>query len=373
MAQYVTIGRRTDLDGEDLTTPTSYRAEINNRGWDRYIKIAIFEVQRTAGIDELGTVTGNAFEFDGDTLDISFSVNASMDSSSTGGLPSASVTLKNLNSDTQWSIKKYMRITINAGYKGDKNNGLVFSGQITNIKDSYESDGSITLELSCVAMYESKQILVSTIDYKAGTPFTTIVEDVCSMSGIPLNACEFDGTCALDTARTFQGSVKDVIDELINMANNKLVQNNPTITKKDISNGKGYTMTTDRSYIEILKDGGEKGYAIAFNATNGLISVNREDIVSDSALANKQDIVTIDATIQFNWRIRLSTAVSITSFKQPHLSGVYQVYSYEMNGSSKNGSHDITMSLIPVQGFANDIVDLSSKYTVSYTQGPTDS
>ena len=104
-----------------------------------------------------------------------------------------------------------------------------------------------------------------------------------------------------------------------------------------------------------------------------MISVNREDIVSDSALANKQDIVTIDATIQFNWRIRLSTAVSITSFKQPHLSGVYQVYSYEMNGSSKNGSHDITMSLIPVQGFANDIVDLSSKYTVSYTQGPTDS
>lgn len=373
MAQYVTIGRRTDLDGEDLTTPTSYRAEINNRGWDRYIKIAIFEVQRTAGIDELGTVTGNAFEFDGDTLDISFSVNASMDSSSTGGLPSASVTLKNLNSDTQWSIKKYMRITINAGYKGDKNNGLVFSGQITNIKDSYESDGSITLELSCVAMYESKQILVSTIDYKAGTPFTTIVEDVCSMSGIPLNACEFDGACTLDTARTFQGSVKDVIDELVNMANNKLVQNNPTITKKDISNGKGYAMTTDRGYIEILKDGGEKGYAIAFNATNGLISVNREDIVSDSALANKQDIVTIDATIQFNWRIRLSTAVSITSFKQPHLSGVYQVYSYEMNGSSKNGSHDITMSLIPVQGFANDIVDLSSKYTVSYTQGPTDS
>lgn len=369
MAQYVTIGRTPELNREDLATPTSYRAEVNNRGWDRYIKIAIFEVQRIAGVSELGTVTGNAFEFDGDTLDISFSVNASMDSSNSGGLPSASVTLKNLNSDTQWSIKKYMRITINAGYKGDKNNGLVFSGQITNITDTYESDGSITLRLSCIALYECKQILVSTRDYKSGTLYSTIVEDVCNSTGIPLNACEFDGTCVLDTACAFQGSVKDVIDELVNLANNKLVQNDPKYTKKDISNGKGYNLTTDRNYIEILKDGGQQGYAIAFNATNGLINVNREDVVSDEALSD-QNLVTVDATVQFNWRIRLSTAVSITSLKQPHLSGVYTVYSYEMNGSSRSGSHDVTMSLIPIQGFANEIIDLTSKYTVSYTNPP---
>ena len=117
----------------EYTTDTAINnvyVKDNTRGWLRYIRIGIFGVVLNS--DNITyDLTGEAYEFSETEFDISFSIKYS--SSSSDSTPTAEIALRNLSNELQWKLKKYMKITINAGYIGSNNNGLVFSGQIKNI------------------------------------------------------------------------------------------------------------------------------------------------------------------------------------------------------------------------------------------------
>lgn len=349
----------------EYTTDTAINnvyVKDNTRGWLRYIRIGIFGVVLNS--DNITyDLTGEAYEFSETEFDISFSIKYS--SSSSDSTPTAEITLRNLSNELQWKLKKYMKITINAGYIGSNNNGLVFSGQIKNIVDDYDSDGSVSLKLTCISLYSYSKVLVKTQLYAADTSYNTIIQDVCNLGGIPLNVNEISDEYTCPRKEMFSGTISSILSLIVNRINNHLVETEQ-LTDLAVQNGEGYVVSTDREYVEIKLNGGNSMYAIAFNYDNGLLSVQREDILSDSYTSG-ENITTVNATIQFNWRIRLDSIVSIDSYKQPHLNGVYKVASYEMEANSHSGSHTVVMGLYPVIGFARSISDLTGLYSLEAT------
>lgn len=358
MSNYVKVAPLSSEYTTDTAVNDVYVTD-NIKGWIRYIKVAIFGV--TLNEDNITyDLTGEAYEFSNTELNISFNVKYS--SSSSDSTPTAEVTLRNLSDTMQWKIKKYMKITIHAGYVGEGNYGLVFSGQIKNIIDDYDDDGSVIIKLSCVSLYSYSNVVVKTQLFAANTPYNQIIQTVCNLGGIPLNINEIPDDYVCPRKEMYSGTINSILTLIVNRINNYLIEIGK-LTNNAVQNGEGYIISSDREYIEIKLNGGNTLYATSFDYTNGLISVQREDILSDSYTSG-EDITTINAKVFFSWKIRLDYIVSITSHKQPHLNGIYKVSSYEMEGNSHNGSHIVTMGLYPVVGFARNVLDLTKLYSL---------
>ena len=332
-------------------------AQKSGANWIRYIRIGLIDI----GLDIYG----------GDIV-ISFNVTCE------GDKTTANVTLTNLSNNVQRSIKRGQSITIEAGYATSSNFGLVFAGKIINLMDNYNDDGSIDLELDCVSLYDSIVTNMKPHEFSELTPIAFALEQVCSDAYMPLATNDISPNLVFQSDVVFAGTAKDQIFAIVDMANNLTVEGfDPShmgYTATDVTNGRCYSITSDRDYLTVVWNSGLENYndlILYSSSSTGLLSVVREDILSEnfdtSTTAN-----TINATIQFNWKIRRGIIVYIDSFKQNYLNGNYIVVNYSMRGNSHDGDHICEIDLCPIENYAMSLPELVQLYDTYTATPPSD-
>ena len=94
----------------------------------------------------------------------------------------AEIIIYNLSKTTAEKFKNKSKISVEAGYKGDT--GVVFSGYITKVKNTYEDADKVTT-ITCIDDISNKTI--TEITYAAGTKASYILKQLLGMTGIPIS------------------------------------------------------------------------------------------------------------------------------------------------------------------------------------------
>lgn len=186
-----------------------------SRNWDRVIQV-IFDSK---------IVTSDDF-------DISFSYSFNVDEEPN----EIEVEIKNLSQTTINSyIKEKKQLIVNAGYRGDVGN--IAKGYIVDTETGWNGVDKDTLIIGLDASeeYFSKKVRKT---YKEKTMASTIIKDLCSMTGLAIGEFSLKKDIQYTRGRTISGKLRDVLkDIVVNDCKTNLQIRNGTIIIRNIEQG----------------------------------------------------------------------------------------------------------------------------------------
>ncbi|WP_290597032.1 MULTISPECIES: hypothetical protein [unclassified Archaeoglobus] len=263
--------------------------------------------------------------FTSNELDIEFEVEKKE-----GEPKTATIIVYNISQQTREQIKTDIDVELKAGYNDDY--GTIFYGKVASVDVARKrGDEATIIECTDSSIDLNKEPVV--VKYPAGTDASRVIQDMCSACGIAIGKIENTGV-TFEKPFVFQGTPKEVIDEVVKLINGKLrtrKQWDGWMMSSMPKFGEEYVFTIENNMAFLTKDR-LSNEAEVLESETGLLEVSK--------IKDDQDKFRIRALLR--WKIQVGSVVVVNSEK---LSGQFVVSSYKH--VCKGGEYYTEVEVIP--------------------------